>query len=51
MGAEAILTAAENAGSYPSFSCSGDIIPPTAAADATAEPEIAPNSVFARILQ
>ena len=47
VGQDEIFTAAENAGSYPSFFCKGDIIPPIAAPDATAEPEIEPNIILA----
>src|SRR5699024_3541948 len=46
VGADAILTAAENDGLYPSFFCSGAITVPIAAADATAEPDIEPNNIF-----
>ena len=50
VGEDVIFTAAENAGSYPSFFCNGAIVPPTAAAAATADPEIEPNIILASTL-
>ena len=50
VGAEAILAAAANLRSYPSFSSRGIITPPTAMEAATEEPDMDPNSVLPRIL-
>ena len=47
VGADEILTAAQNFLSYPSFSSIGAIVPPTAAAAATPEPLIAPKNMLA----
>src|SRR5699024_1966091 len=46
VGAEAIFTAAEKDGSYPSFFCNGVMTLPIAAAEATADPEIEPNNIL-----
>ena len=48
--AEAMLTAALKFSGYPSFFISGCIILPMADAEAAAEPEIAPKSIFPRTL-
>ena len=50
VGAEAMLTAALNWGSYPSCSSSGPMVPPMAAAAAAPEPEMAPNIMLATTL-
>ena len=46
VGADAIFTAALKSLSYPASSCSGDIVPPIAAAAAVPDPLIAPNNIF-----
>ena len=50
VGADAILAAAANLRSYPSFSSRGIITPPTAMDAATDEPDMEPNRVLPRIL-
>ena len=48
VGAVAIFAAAEKLGSYPSSFSIGPMIEPIAEAAAVPEPDIAPNSIFAR---
>ena len=46
-GQDATLTAVEKSIGYLCFSCSGFMMPPTAAAEAAAEPDKEPNNMFA----